>query len=148
MAESSHTITVPAPRVALIRTSRRITLSLWPTIVAGVWLGLVGATALFSHFTGRGVTLCLFKRLTGHPCAGCGSTRAVQAMAHGHVAEAITLNPLISVALIVVAAWLVLRLGFGRRLQMRLSQTARRAAWAALVVAFVSNWIYLWYCGR
>lgn len=37
---------------------------------------------------------CLFHRLTGLECAGCGMTRAVYAALHGHVAEAFRFNPL------------------------------------------------------
>ncbi|MDP2340694.1 MAG: DUF2752 domain-containing protein [Deltaproteobacteria bacterium] len=31
--------------------------------------------------------------LTGLQCAGCGTTRALHALVHGHVGEAIALNP-------------------------------------------------------
>lgn len=31
---------------------------------------------------------CLFKRLTGYDCPGCGTQRALHALLHGHFAEA------------------------------------------------------------
>ncbi len=40
------------------------------------------------------VRLCGFYWLTGHPCALCGMTRAMFALAKGHVAEAVRFNAL------------------------------------------------------
>jgi hypothetical protein len=37
---------------------------------------------------------CPFLTITGYYCPGCGSLRAVHAMAHGDVTEAVTRNPL------------------------------------------------------
>jgi len=37
---------------------------------------------------------CLFHRLTGMECAGCGMTRATYALVHGRLGEAIRFNPL------------------------------------------------------
>ncbi|HEY0380564.1 MAG TPA: DUF2752 domain-containing protein [Pyrinomonadaceae bacterium] len=39
------------------------------------------------------VTLCPFRALTGHPCPGCGMTRAFCALMHGELWRAIKLNP-------------------------------------------------------
>ena len=47
---------------------------------------------------------CLFHRLTGLACAGCGMTRATYAALHGRWSEAFRFNPL---GMIVVPAWLV-----------------------------------------
>jgi hypothetical protein len=38
--------------------------------------------------------LCGFYWLTGHPCALCGMTRAMFALAKGHLAEAVRFNAL------------------------------------------------------
>ncbi len=48
--------------------------------------------------------LCLFKLMTGYPCAGCGMTRAFEAAAHGRFKEAFEWHP-IGLALF-VAMWL------------------------------------------
>ncbi len=48
--------------------------------------------------------LCLFRLMTGYPCAGCGMTRAFEAAAHGHFKEAFEWHP-IGLALF-IAMWL------------------------------------------
>lgn len=50
---------------------------------------------------------CTFKLLTGWDCPGCGSTRALHALLHGHVADAWNANPASFVAVILVALYLV-----------------------------------------
>jgi hypothetical protein len=44
---------------------------------------------------------CVFHSLTGLDCPGCGGTRALHQLLHGHVGEAFKLNPLLFVLLIV-----------------------------------------------
>jgi hypothetical protein len=39
------------------------------------------------------VVLCPFRALTGHPCPGCGMTRAFCALMHGELWRAVKLNP-------------------------------------------------------
>lgn len=39
------------------------------------------------------VILCPFRALTGHPCPGCGMTRAFCALMHGELWRAVKLNP-------------------------------------------------------
>ncbi len=40
------------------------------------------------------VRVCPFAIVTGHPCPGCGLTRATVALLQGHLAEALHLHPL------------------------------------------------------
>ncbi|MDY6122060.1 MAG: DUF2752 domain-containing protein [Porphyromonas sp.] len=42
---------------------------------------------------------CVFKSLTGYPCAGCGLLRSFGAMLHGRWSEALYYNPLTFVLL-------------------------------------------------
>lgn len=46
---------------------------------------------------------CPFRLLTGWLCPGCGSARALHALAHGHVMQALGLNP-VAVAVLPAAA--------------------------------------------
>jgi multisubunit Na+/H+ antiporter MnhB subunit len=48
--------------------------------------------------------LCLFKLMTGFPCAGCGMTRAFEAAARGRFREAFEWHPI--GLMLFVAAWL------------------------------------------
>lgn len=83
---------------------------------------------------------CPFLFVTGLYCPGCGSLRAVHALAHGDVPEALSRNPLtvLSVPLL-VALWV---LWTRRRL------TGRRRSWAApgwaiwgLLAVVIAFWI-------
>jgi len=48
---------------------------------------------------GRFPPLCPFHAITGLHCPGCGSTRALHQLLHGHLAAAFGLNPLMVLAL-------------------------------------------------
>ena len=64
--------------------------------------------------------VCLFQRIWGIRCFGCGLTRATVLAAHGDFRQAMSLNPLVSVAypLLIAAAvwglWQALRRAAGR----------------------------------
>jgi hypothetical protein len=55
---------------------------------------LFGALCTFTPPAEPRVRLCGFYWLTGHPCALCGLTRAMFALAKGHLAEAVRFNAL------------------------------------------------------
>jgi Protein of unknown function (DUF2752) len=71
-------------------------------IVAVTWLGLA-ASAVYLFIFEPGKTgffpICLFRALTGFTCPGCGSTRALHHLVHGHLLEAFELNPLLLIGL-------------------------------------------------
>jgi hypothetical protein len=46
-----------------------------------------------SNFT-EGPTVCPFRLVTGFPCPGCGTTRAVAAFLDGRLSDSIEFNPL------------------------------------------------------
>ena len=71
-------------------------------IVGMTWFGLAAsAVYLFVFEPGRTgfFPICLFRALTGFTCPGCGSTRALHQLLHGHFLEAFTLNPLLLIGL-------------------------------------------------
>lgn len=70
--------------------------------VVSIWsLLLAGAAYLFVFEPGKTgfFPVCIFRLLTGFTCPGCGSTRAMHQLLHGHVAAAFMLNPLFLVAI-------------------------------------------------
>lgn len=67
-----------------------------------IWLLLLaGAAYLFVFEPGKSgfFPACPFRFFTGFLCPGCGSTRAMHQILHGHFATAFTLNPLLLLAL-------------------------------------------------
>jgi hypothetical protein len=67
-----------------------------------IWLLLLaGAVYLFVFEPGRTgfFPACPFRWLTGFTCPGCGTTRALHQMLHGHFAAAFMLNPLLLLAI-------------------------------------------------
>lgn len=82
---------------------------------------------------------CLFRRLTGLLCPGCGATRAFHQLLHGRLAAALALNPLLPLSLPLLG-WLFLaqaREALGRP-PLPAPRLARGWLWAllALILAF------------
>jgi len=84
--------------------------TLW---LAGVILGGAAMAAgvlvfFFNPATHHFYPVCQFHRLTGLNCPGCGMTRALYALLHGHFADALRDNALLVLALAAAAfrsAW-------------------------------------------
>jgi hypothetical protein len=85
------------------QTHRPVQVEARPTSHRRVWLAVGGAALL-------GMTLaiylfppgsfwfypqCLFHKITGLNCPGCGGLRAAHQLLHGHLKEAFALNPLL-----------------------------------------------------
>ena len=71
------------------------------TVIA-IWsLLLAGAAYLFVFEPGKTgfFPLCPFRLVTGLNCPGCGTTRALHQILHGHFLTAFTLNPLLLIAI-------------------------------------------------
>ena len=129
--------------IRLDRARRR-----WPAIGAApmvavlAWAALVGVFVLVKP-AGSDVTLCMFRNATGLPCPACGSTRAALAVAGGRLLDAAALNPLVTMAAVLGAAWLVMRVGFARQLKINFSSRAAVPVWAVLAALLAANWIYV-----
>ena len=95
--------------------------------------------------------VCYFKLFTGHPCLTCGGTRAAMRLLLLDPAGALAMNPLVTVAGVLLAAWgaadivLLMR---RRALRVELGPGAMRVLRIAIPVAVVANWIYLIAVGR
>jgi hypothetical protein len=83
----------------------RRTLALWAAA-----LGLAAGSVLFLFDPAEHgfYPFCLFHRLTGLHCPGCGGLRALHQLAHGHLALAFHLNPLLILSL-PVGLWVLAR---------------------------------------
>ena len=90
---------------------------------------------------------CLFRTATGVACPSCGTTRAFEALAHGDVAAALSLNPLVIVGSLafVIGGLLapVWQRAVGRVPDLRGVMLVR----VGLVAALACNWAYLWVRG-
>jgi hypothetical protein len=115
----------------------------WAPVLALAGGLLEGAWILLGRRLGLGTAECSFKRITGHPCPTCGSTRGVLALLHGRPLEALALNPLVfGTGALVLAAFLA-RLATGRAPTLSWTPANRRRAWAFAILAVLANWLYL-----
>lgn len=82
--------------------------------------------------------LCPFRALTGCYCPGCGTLRAIHALAHGHLGGALAFNAL-TVAMLPVLGYLWVR-WLGRGVTGRPPRTLAHPAWVwgflAVVIVF------------
>ena len=109
------TCTEPLPRRRLWQAA--------PTVLLGI--GAVAVAVVLARFDPNAVDSvlppCPFLALTGWLCPGCGSTRALHALLHGDLGQALAMNPLLVVSMPLLA-WMALSAAGmnmpGRRLLM------------------------------
>jgi len=124
----------PAPP----RISPPPSLTLFAVILLGATAIGVGAVVFFFNPGTNGFyPICLFHKLTGLNCPGCGGTRSLYALLHGNFALALKDNALLVVLLAAVAtrgAWFgtkkILRRPAGQFLPAKI-------VWALLAVAVI-----------
>lgn len=93
---------------AELRPARGLHRALLPVgLMTAAGVGALAVQAVFDPFR-QDVPLCLFSRLTGLQCPGCGATRAVHALLDGDVLLALHNNLVVMIAIpFVIAAMLV-----------------------------------------
>lgn len=111
---------------------------------------LVGGVFLALQRLGVRLPLCLWRQLTGLPCAGCGGTRAVDSLLRGDLSGALAMNPL---ALLAAFVAMLLALYSCCVLFFRLEPLRPRilrdnVGRFILVGLLAGNWIYLLCAGR
>ena len=113
---------------------------------AGAFLiaALCGAAAFLPADRPFPFDICLWRRLTGTPCPGCGLTRSIGLLLRGKWSASLAMHPAGSLFLalfLLVAAGMGLEAAFGRPV----AREARRAIGARLLAAgtaiAVLNWI-------
>jgi hypothetical protein len=81
--------------------------------------------------------------LTGFACPTCGFTRGALSLLRGQVAQAWFYNPLLYSVIALFSAAIAVRIIWGRRLRISLTNTERSAAWIFAGVLFFANWAYI-----
>ena len=115
-------------------------------LVGAIVLGCVGLVGLALRL-GMTAPSCALKDWTGLPCATCGTTRLVRALASGELLEALALNPLVFCGLVALTSWSALSIV---RLvvdvpawRLVLAPADRGRLVLGLAAAVLLNWIYL-----
>jgi len=120
--------------------------------VAALWAVCAGLALLFRPLWLAGAGLappCPWHELTGWPCPGCGTTRALVRLLHADLSGALALNPLAACAVaaflaggVVAPVWLACG-GPALRFASR-----PRLAWiVAFAAVFLANWAWLFASG-
>ena len=68
---------------------------------------LVSAALVPASRVDRGPVLCPIRRATGRPCPGCGGTRSLVHLLHGHLRRSAAAHPLGPVLGVLLVAWAV-----------------------------------------
>lgn len=92
-------------------TSRRRRLAV-PVAASAFAVTAAAYTALADPYREGFFPSCMWLSLTGHWCPGCGGLRAFHELAHGDVAAAMGMNPLVVLMVVplgvaLLASWLV-----------------------------------------
>jgi hypothetical protein len=108
-------------------------LTLFAMVVMGVTMAGAGAVLYFFNPSTHGFyPVCEFHAVTGLNCPGCGGTRAVHQLLHGHVLQALRDNALVVLSLVLLAArgvW------FAARVRPGMLFLPPKALWVFLVIA-------------
>lgn len=111
-------------------------------LFAGVVLGAtaVGASAMVFFFnpnTHGFYPVCMFHELTGLNCPGCGGTRALYALLHGHFLTATRDNALFILTLAIAAIWCARFVFLKIQNQPAKLNVPPKVLWAFLILAVV-----------
>jgi hypothetical protein len=113
-----------------------------------VWPAAFLGGALFAWiWFGTGIQLpeCVFHRLTGLPCLGCGGTRCARNLVHLDFGQAFLFHPGFFLVVMLAAAWTTYSAVFWvRRDTLRLRLVVEPAAERRLRIAFVIVLVVHW----
>ena len=103
---------------------------------------LAAAALLYLYFTGEGEGAgipCMFHRITGLYCSGCGSSRALRSILHFDFYQALRYNAIFTVGLPLLGAYFsVLAVSYIRFGKDRISQKIpMKLVWVFIAVALI-----------
>src|SRR5208283_1583273 len=102
-------------------------------VLAATVLGSGAVLFFFNPSTHGFYPVCLFHKLTGLNCPGCGGTRAAYQLLHGHLLQALRDNALFVVVLLALATWGLRWVGLKMRNQPVTFNVPARVWWWFLV---------------
>lgn len=116
----------------------------WPAVFLG---GAVFAWGWF--LTGLSLPSCVFMRLTGLPCLGCGGTRCARALVRLDWGQAFLFHPGFTLVVALAAAWTIHSAVFwlrrdALRLRFHVQPDRSRRLRLAFVAFLVAHWV--WQC--
>ena len=102
--------------------------------------------------SGLPTPLCPLHALTGISCPTCGMTRASATLLHGHLAAALSWNPLMTLVLMVTAFYILYAavVVIGKLPRIRWTPPSRsESRWIRIsaILLIASNWAYLLWRG-
>lgn len=109
-----------------------------PALVGATGLAALAGLRIRDPHVSASYGICPFLAVTGRPCPACGGLRAVNDLAHGDVASALSSN-LLAVVLVMVltAAWVLWLVRRARGTHDRMIVLSGRAGLAVLAVIAV-----------
>lgn len=120
----------------------------FPALALALWLSAVVFAYVVGRSTGHEIPTCMFKRVTGYPCATCGGTRTAALLAKGDITDAFAMNPLVAFFLLASPLLIVVWL-WRRRFTMRQVRRPSSSRWLVLfLMVLVLNWWYVIAHGR
>ncbi len=113
-------------------------------------LGLcAGIAALFIRRFSRGIlhlVYCPLREATGIPCPTCGSAHAAVALTHGRLWLALSINPVMTAAMILFGVAVLWSAGAmvipAWRVELKLSPRDKRAARWLAALMLIGSWLY------
>jgi len=90
------------------------------------------------------VALCMFERVTGRPCPGCGMTRSLLRLSQGDVAESLRMHPLgivLAALFLATLAGTIVGLVRGGDPVVRFLERRGAAFVVTLILLLVGTWI-------
>lgn len=108
------------------------------------YFGFLFGISLLSLYSDVQIDTCMFRRVVGRPCLTCGATRIVFGVFEGQLWSGFLLNPLVFVLLVVGTNLLLLKLLWGRRIELTLAPRLRVGLLTLAALLAIANWVWVW----